>query len=85
MDEDATRTAVPALRQDLQGQRDDTLPALRREDQMKVKLAWRIGLTPFALIILPLYIIGYAWIGMLEWVVALVKFWYGDYDDQEAA
>jgi hypothetical protein len=70
---------MPALRQDLQGQRDDTLPTLRREDQMR--LAWKVCLTPLAFIILPLYIFGYAWMGLFDWFISLIKFWGGDYDD----
>ena len=44
---------------------------------MKVKLAWRIGLTPVALLTLPVFILGWAVLGVVSWWEALKDFWKG--------
>lgn len=44
---------------------------------MKVKLAWRIGLTPLALLILPFFMLGGMLLGAASWFEALKDFWEG--------
>lgn len=44
---------------------------------MKVKLAWRIGLLPVAVLILPFFMVGGAVLGSASWWAALKDFWEG--------
>lgn len=44
---------------------------------MKVKLAWRIGLLPVALLILPMFIVGGMVLACYQWWCGLRDFWTG--------